>query len=342
LCKKAYESDPIAFHIPQEKYAPGKIDIAYYPYFDKSRQINEYVNLKDMIDFLKSDDPGTYYPFPGGDNVKIFPSKKVYLVVDKQACIRNGIVPKYLQDQIVDTIFWTIRSNQLYKNDVMLLDLVASNNWRRPLYFSSPASVNHCFNVDSFCLVTGWVYKFMPVKARKQDFIPNMGGVDAITSYDILMNKCAWGNLNDPHVYVDPESLNNAGRPKTNILRTAEALIDMGRKTEATRLMDVYFEKFPENKFVYDIYNVPFAEMYYKVGEPAKANKIMERLCVIYGQNLDYYYTFKGKYKDYFSKDVEQALGIIKRMNYVAKENNQDKLAARIDSLFNIKIKSYR
>ncbi|MCX6245754.1 MAG: DUF2723 domain-containing protein [Bacteroidetes bacterium] len=342
LFKKAYDSDPIAFHIQQEKYAPGKLDVAYYPYFDKSRQINDYINLKDLIDFLKSDDVRTYYPFPGGDNVKIFPSKKVYLVVDKEACIRNGIVPKYLQDQMVDTIFWTIKSNQLYKNDIMLLDLVATNNWKRPLYFSSPASVNHCFNVDSFCLVTGWVYKFMPVKARHQDFIPNMGGVDPVTSYDILMNKCAWGNLNDPHVYVDPESSNNAARPKTNVLRTAQSLIDMGRKKDAIRLMDMYFDKFPESKFEYDMYNIPFAEMYYKTGETEKANKMLERLLVIYGQNLDYYHTFQGKYRDYYTKDIEQALGMMKRMNYLAKENKQDKLAAKADSLFNQKLKYYQ
>jgi tetratricopeptide (TPR) repeat protein len=90
------------------------------------------------------------------------------------------------------------------------------------------------------------------------------------------------------------------------------------------------------------MYNIPFAEMYYKTGQAEKANRMLERLCEIYGQNLDYYYTFKGKYRDYYKKDIEQALGMLRRMNYLAKENKQDKLAAEADSLFNQKLKLYQ
>jgi Protein of unknown function (DUF2723) len=338
LFKKAYDSEPCPFEIPQEKYQPGSNDIV--PFYDIG--FKGYVDLKYLVDFIRSDDPRTFLPLQNGDKMKFFPSKKVKLAVDSAACIKYGIVPKYLAGKMVDTIYWTIKSNQLYKNDVMLLDLVANNNWRRGLYFASPASVSHCFNVDSFCLVQGWVYKFMPVKATSEDFLTNMGGVDPITSYDLLMNKFAWGNLNDPHVYVDPESANNQARPKTNMLRTAQSLIGIGKNKEAIKLMDKYFELFPDSKFSYDMYTMPFAEMYYKVGETAKADKIMLRLSQIYSQNLDYYYTFKGKVREYYKNDIEQALGILRRMNYIAQENKQANLAADLDKLFQQELKKYQ
>jgi len=338
LFKKAYESEPCPFGIPQEKYQPGVNEIV--PFYDIG--FKGYIDLKDLVDFIKSDDPRTFLPLQSGEKMKFFPSKKVKLAVDSSACIRYGIVPEYLRGKMVDTIYWTIRSNQLYKNDVMLLDLIENNHWRRPLYFASPSSVNHCFNVDSFCLVQGWVYKFMPVKATKEDFITNMGGVDPITSYDLLMNKFAWGNMNDPHVYVDPESLNNQARPKTNMLRTAQALIEIGKNQEAVKLMDKYFELFPDSRFPYDMFTMPFAENYYKVGETAKANMIMERIGQIYSQNLDYYFMFKGKRRDYYTRDIEQALGVLRRMNYIAKENKQDKLAADLDRLFQQELKKYQ
>ncbi|MCX6247459.1 MAG: DUF2723 domain-containing protein [Bacteroidetes bacterium] len=338
LFKKAYESEPIPFEIPQDKYRPGSNDIV--PFYDVG--IKGYINLKDLVDFIKSDDPRTFLSLQNGDKMKFFPSKKVKLAVDSAACIKYGIVPKYLAGKMVDTIYWTIRTNQLYKNDVMLLDLVANNHWKRPLYFASPSSVNHCFNVDSFSLVVGWVYKFMPVKASNDDYIPNMGGVDPLTSYDLLMNKFAWGNLNDPHVYLDPESLNNQARPKTNMLRTTQALIEMGRKKEALKLMDKYFELFPDSRFTYDMYTMPFAEMYYKLGDTAKANKILVRLGEIYSQNLDYYYMFKGDKREYYSKDIEQALGILRRLNYVAEEHKQVKLASKMDALFQQELKKYQ
>ncbi len=260
LFSKSYESEPCPFGIPQEKYKPGINDII--PFYDIG--IKGYMNLKDLVNFIKSDDSDTYLTLQNGEKWKFFPSRKVKLAVDSAACIKYGIVPEYLRDKMVDTIYWTIKTNELYKNDLMLLDLVANNNWRRPLYFVSPSSMNYCFNADTFCLVTGWVYKFLPVKATREDYIPNMGGVDPLTSYDLLMNKFAWGNMNDPHVYVDPESLSNQSVPKTNMYRTAQSLINIRRYDDAIKLMDKYFELFPDSKYTYDMYTIPFAELYYR------------------------------------------------------------------------------
>jgi siroheme synthase (precorrin-2 oxidase/ferrochelatase) len=90
------------------------------------------------------------------------------------------------------------------------------------------------------------------------------------------------------------------------------------------------------------MFTMPFAENYYKVGETAKANMIMERIGQIYSQNLDYYFMFKGKRRDYYTRDIEQALGVLRRMNYIAKENKQDKLAADLDRLFQQELKKYQ
>jgi hypothetical protein len=242
---------------------------------------------------------------------------------------------------MVDSICWTIRTNQLYKNDVMMLDIIATSDWKRPLYFAAPSSVSHCFNVDSFCLVQGWVYKFMPVKAGRDEYIPGMGGVDAVTSYDLIRNKFAWGNLSDPHVYIDPESLNNSIRAKTNVLRTSQELIGMRKFNEAILLMDDYFRNFPESKFPFDMFIAPFAEMYYRCGEPSKADRILKKITRIYDENLDYYYSFTPKLKENFQKDIEQSLGTIRHMSMIAERYGRKQLMAEIDSVFNIKIKGY-
>jgi hypothetical protein len=336
LYKKAYNSNPIPLTLKPEQYRQGTNDIL--PFYDIG--IKGYVELKDMIDFIQSDDPQSFLTLQNGDKMKFFPSKKVKITVDSAACVKYGIVPKHLHGKMVDSIYWTIRTNQLYKNDLMLLDLLASNKWERPIYFAAPSSVNHCVAIDSFCLVQGWVYKFMPVKADPNDYIQSMGGVDALTSYDILKNKCAWGNLNDPHVYVDPESLNNAVRPKTNFMRVAQSLLAQGKNKEAIEMLDIYIKYFPDSKVPYDMYMLPYAEIYYKAGAPDKANKLIARVAEICGQNLDYYYSFTPDNTNYFEQDIQTALGIIKRMSMVASENQQPELAAKIDTLFNMKIKA--
>ena len=338
LYQKAYNSEPIPLTLSKEQYRQGTNDIL--PFYDIG--IKGYVELKYMIDFIKSDDPQTFLTLQNGEKMKFFPSKYVKITVDSAACVKYGIVPKHLQGKMVDSICWKIRSNQLYKNDLMLLDLLASNKWERPIYFAAPSSVNHCVAIDSFCLVQGWVYQFMPVKADSGDYIQGMGGVDAQTSYDIMKNKCAWGNLNDPHVYVDPESLNNSVRPKTNIMRVAQSLVTEGKKKEAVEMLDLYLKYFPDSKVPYDMYMLPYAEIYYKAGAPDKANKLIERVGQIYSQNLDYYKSFTPAYSQYFEQDVQTALGIIRRLSMVASENHQTQLAAKMDTLFNMKLKGYQ
>jgi len=337
LYQKAYLSEPIPLTLSKEQYQQGTNDIL--PFYDIG--IKGYVELKDMIDFIKSDDPQTFLTLQNGEKMKFFPSKLVKITVDSAACVKYGIVPKHLRGKMVDSIYWKIRTNQLYKNDLMLLDLLASNKWERPLYFAAPSSVNHCVAIDSFCLVQGWVYQFMPVKADSGDYIQGMGGVDAQTSYDIMKNKCAWGNLNDPKVYVDPESLNNSVRPKTNIMRVAQSLLSEGKKTEAIELLDLYLKYFPDSKVPYDMYMLPYAEIYYKAGASEKANMLIERVAKIYSQNLDYYNSFSSGHTQYFEQDVQTSLGILRRLSMVAAENKQTDLAAKMDSLFNLKIKGY-
>ncbi|MDP1621293.1 MAG: DUF2723 domain-containing protein [Bacteroidales bacterium] len=338
LYQKAYESEPIPLSLSKEQYRQGTNDIL--PFYDVG--FKGYVELKDMMDFIKSDDPKTFLQLQNGTRMKFFPSKKVKITVDSAACVKYGIVPKHLQGKMVDSVYWTIRSNQLYKNDVMLLDLLASNQWKRPLYFAAPSSVNHCVSIDSFCLVQGWVYKFMPVKADPADYIQGMGGVDALTSYDLLKNKFAWGNLNDSHVYVDPESLNNSVRPKTNFMRVAQALQEQGKNKEAIEMLDTYIKYFPDAKVPFDMYMLPYSEIYYQAGAPEKANKLIECVAEICSQNLDYYYSFSPSHAQYFEQDVQTTLGIIKRMSMVASQNNQHELAAHIDSLFNMKINAFK
>jgi hypothetical protein len=67
---------------------------------------------------------------------------------------------------MVDSICWTIKKNYLTKNDIMNLDLIATNKWKRPIYYSAPNSVKDYFNIDNYCIVEGWVYTSYACKGR--------------------------------------------------------------------------------------------------------------------------------------------------------------------------------
>ncbi len=272
LFNKVYDSDPLPFSLTREQYQPGSNDqIAYYDF-----GIKGYIELSDLIDFIKSDDPRTFMTTQSGERVKVFPSKNIKITVDKEACLKNGIVPPYFKDKMVDSICWTIKQDWLRKNDIMNLDIIATNKWKRPIYYIAIGSVKDYFNVDNYSMIEGWVYKFMPVKADPEEYYPGIGGIDALNSYNILMHKSAWGNVNDPHVYIDPETRNNAQRPKLNMLFIAQSLIHIGEKEKALDIVDLFFKNFPLQKFQVDMDYVYFSDIYYKAGQIDKANKLIE------------------------------------------------------------------
>jgi hypothetical protein len=234
---------------------------------------------------------------------------------------------------MVDSITFNIKSNLLYKNDIMLLDLIATNDWKRPVYFAAPNSVRNFFDVEQYCYMEGWVYKFLPVKSDSSNYIPSLGSIDALGSYQHLMNNCKWGNLDDPRVYVDPESFNNAMRPKMDFLFVGQMLLDQGKKKECKQLVDLYLQKFPDPKFVFDMYDLPFIDMYYKTGDTAKAVKLSERLAEVMGQNIDYYASFSPPDRDQFNEDMQTAIEVLRRLQSAALLNNQPKLGNKLNAL---------
>ena len=83
---------------------------------------------------------------------------------------------------------------------------------------------------------------------------------------------------------------------------------------------------------------IPYAEIYYQVGSTAKADSILERLSVTYGQDLDYYNDVQGPGRSYYDQDMRTALSVLRDLGRVARTNGQPDLAAKLDSLFNVRM----
>jgi hypothetical protein len=338
LFSKNYESEAMPLTLNKEQYQQGTNDAI--PYSDLG--IKDYVDIRDFIGFIKSNDPRTFATMENGRTLKIFPTKKIKIAVDTAACFRNGIVPAYMRKKMVDTIYYTIKANVLYKNDLVLLDLLATNNWKRPVYFSAPYTIKKCADIDKYTFLEGWVYKFMPVKADSVDYESDWGGVDGYGSYDVLMNKCKWGNLADPKVYVDPESRTNIIRFKQNVLRTASWLVRHNEKKKVVDLLDLNEKCFPYSKFIPESYDLRFVELYYQVGNIKKANDLVELMLKYYGQDLTFYNSFSSDRRVTFQEEMRMALGVMQQLTTVTTNYKQKQLAAKAQALFNQNIKYFQ
>ncbi|MCK4568825.1 MAG: DUF2723 domain-containing protein [Bacteroidales bacterium] len=328
LGKKVYDSEPLKFTLSPDQYEKGKNQ--YIMYVD--RGVKHHVEVKELIDFIANEDDRTKLPLITGERVNYMPVKKLRLTVDSAKCVENGIVPPEMAHLIVPYIEWEVRQKALYKNDLMLLDFLANNNWERPMYFANPNSLEKLLDIDEYCHLEGSVYKFMPVKAK--DYIPGLGGVHADRSYDVYMNDFSWGNLNDPSVTVDRESYRHARILKQNFLRVAQALLNEGKPDKAVAVLDSCLYYFPYDKIHYDIIMMPYIEIYYNAGRTETANEEVKIMMDVCDQELAYFLRLDFEFADkYYSKEIQQDIAILQRMAEVTRDNGQDELADKVENI---------
>lgn len=337
MMKRVYDSPPLPFTLRSDQYNKGVNEII--PYFEEP-SIKGRRELKDVINFIASDNQATRLPVQSGEWINYFPVKNVRLTVDSARAIANGIVPEYYADRIEPYIDWQIKTNYLYRNDLMLLDFLATSDWTRPLYFANPNSVSQVLDVDTYCHLEGYVYRFMPVKA--DHYIRGLAGLNVRESYDILMNRCQWGNLNDPDVVVDRESSRNVMIPKQNFMRLAQALADDNKVDSAARIADQVAALFPNEKFPFDMYMIPFLEVFYQAGEIEKANQMNEALIKNYEENLVFYESLSERFTQYYGQDREQAFMVLGRLGELAREYQQTELADRVDGIIDYHLELLR
>lgn len=326
LMRKLYNSDPLPFTLTYDQYNKGVNDISAY-----SAMTTDRVELKELIKFIASDDPMSKYK-SDGRTLSLYPTKKIKITLDSTQFVKNGIIPAQFADRAVGTINLDIKPNYLYKNDLMLLDFIANNQFKRPIYFASPASIGSV-DFSNYCFLDGFVYRFMPAKAQGSDFYRGYGSVDVNGSYDVLMNKCQWGNLADPKVYVDRESYRNSMIPKQNFARLASKLVEVGNKDSAVKVCDRLQEIFPDNKIHFDYYYLQFVNIYYQAGAFDKGNKLANRLFEIYEQNTNYIYSLKPPFRDNYSDDLNDAYTFFTTLKQFAGQYGQTAMADRADKM---------
>jgi tetratricopeptide (TPR) repeat protein len=282
--RKTYESDPLPISFTHDQYVGDKLDyVAHIP------KVESRWEIKDFIDFIKN--PKSTVEMQNGQTIHFYPTNKIRIPVDKNMIIQNKVVSAKYNDSIVPYIDIDIKGNALYKNRLMMLDIVANNNWKRPIYFSGGAFDNEDYIwMKEYLQLDGMVYKLVPIrtKLKKDDGQMDMGQIDSDKMYANVM-KWDWGNSDSPTIYHDPETRRNSITYRMNLSRLMDKLIAEGKKDKAKNIIDLAMTKMPLDKFGYYSLVEPFAKGYYAIGEKAKAQQLLEKLISKYKENLNYY-----------------------------------------------------
>jgi len=311
--RKAYKSDPILSNLTHKQYAFGNRDyIKYESLIDSVRW-----DLKDFMNWISSDNERTKYKFlleqygyekEDLENVPLFtqnmiyyPTNKLRFYVNKENVIKSGIINPSEIDKIVDYIDIDIPKSGLYKNQILMLDILSKNDWERPIYFTGGSYKDSEYIwMKDYLQLDGLVYKLVPIKTPINEENPyQMGRIEANRMYNIV-KKWEWGNSESPEIYHDPETRKNSISFRGNLHRLAEEFIKAGDYEKAAEIIELNFEKMPLDYFEYYSLSEPYISSYYKIGEAEKAQKLFKKLEKKYLDQIRYYSISMRDYNDIF------------------------------------------
>ncbi|QSB26771.1 DUF2723 domain-containing protein [Flavobacterium sp. CLA17] len=327
---KSYESEPLPISFTHAEYVGDKLDyVAHIP------KIETRWNINDFISFIKN--PKSTVGLQNGQTIHFYPTNKIRITVDKALIIKNKVVnPKY-NDSIVPYMDINIKGSALYKNRLMMLDILANNNWKRPIYFSGGAFDDEDYLwLKDYLQLDGMVYKLVPVKnTPSKDGGPmDMGQIDADKMYNIVM-KWDWGNSESTKIYHDPETRRNSITYRTNLSRLMNQLIEEGKIDKAKNVINLAMTKMPLDKFGYYSLVEPFAGGYYKVGEKAKAQDLLNKLVQKYKEELNYYATLSASDQTDLALDIITEIERYRSLLEVMKDNNDNAFYEKHKVTFN-------
>lgn len=322
--RKAYESEPIPSSLTHDQYRWGTRD-----YIIKEVVTKDTLNLDQFFGFITNDDPRTKYKHileqQGYDtsgqrrqdlNANYLPTEHVRIPVDKESVLRNGIVKAKDSASIVPFIDIRIQGAAIYKNRLLMLDIINNNNWERPIYFSGGAFGDDDYIwMKDYLQLDGLVYKLVPIKTPLEENNPfDMGRIDADKMYDMVMNW-DWGNNGDPSVYHDVETRKNSLTYRGNLARLIEVLLQNGDLKRAEKIADLAMEKMPVDLFGYYYLLEPYIGAYYELEATEKARKLYREVSEKYQESLAYYSSLseynQSQYIQTIYNDIERYRSLV-------------------------------
>jgi len=332
---KAYKSDPLPISFTPDQYVQGNRDVVYLM---EDPRLKGAVELKKALEFVKDDNPQT--KLSQAENASYIPSKKLFLVVDKAAVIRNKVVEPEDYDKIVDTLQIDLSSKHyITKDELMVLDMIANNNWERPIYFAITIGRDKYMNLQDYFQLEGLAYRLVPIKTPAEGI--SFGRVNTKLMYPNVMETFKWGNMENPKVYIDE----NNGRMMMNIRNTfdrlAGALNAEGKKDMATKVLDRCGVLIPNRVVPYNYFSLLMSETYFKAGQPAKAKEIINTMRKDYKEQLDYFFKLSPPTRNLMDEDIQRILYFMREMTMICTRNSQPEMLKEVTAEFNNYVERY-
>ncbi|WP_236647180.1 DUF4345 domain-containing protein [Hymenobacter busanensis] len=325
-------SAPWPLSMTHQDYAQGTND--YLPFVPNAAV--PAVNVKEFVALVRQNSPLLQVQTQSGKSLLSYPTGNFYLDVDTAAVRRLGIVPPERRGQLVARMQWNVGEEVMEKKQLAVLDLLATNNWQRPVYFSTSIPPQEYGGLHNYLQLEGLAYRVLPcakpvpaTEAAGQN--PEIGTVATQLLDDSLMRKFAYRNLRLPKVYFDEQQRRLMGQYREQFARLAKAHLQAGNPVRARQVIDHCLRVLPDDSVPYDAFTADLVAPLVQLGDAPRAHYILDTLTNRAQQSLAYYSTHEPAR---FDREVQENAILLSRLYQAAADTNDQARATRIAQLF--------
>jgi hypothetical protein len=261
------------------------------------------------------------------ERITYFPVRRLTVPVPANIAQNDVINPG---DTPSDQLLLEIPEGKSYLSldELTMLNIIAANNWNRPICFTSPQPSG--IGLTNYLRQEGMIYRLTSVRT------PTPRTMDVDRTDSLLRTSFRAGNANLKGVYFDEENRRHLISIRQTFGFAAANLADQGRKQEAVNILEKAEQLISPENLPYAMVSrfqqhnqtsLLYLEAAYKAGHTTLAQKVKAALIKDLTDQRNYYNYLRTARPQYYgafegdAQDAEQYLKYIENMDNVYGQN---------------------
>lgn len=298
---KVNDSDPMDVIWTAEQIEGDKLN---YAFFDARPGYEAPQNLEMILrDWIGSSDIQRQYN-AGDEFIPVYPSNTFFMPINKNEVIKNGTVAPNQAASVVDTLLFQVPKQVLMKNDLAVLAVIAANNFKRPIYFTSKFDE---LGFQPYLRRDGMSYRLVPVANEE---------VNTEWAFERMMKDFKFGGAQTKGVYFDEENRRHLNNIRQAYADVAVALVAKGQADSAKKLLQQVDKNMLQSNMPYGLVSryalhnqtsLMLLEAAYRAGDKELSAKISKALRKEFNEELGYYSAIGDRRAEGMSFEIQRS-----------------------------------
>ena len=279
MMRPAYESSPLPFTLDLAHYAQGGVNDLLY--ISPRKDISSAISLDAYLELVRNFDSRIQVTASTGSHYNMIPAQDVVLEIDQKK-VESMHIPQAFDSLRTDVLYIRLEGKYLEKKDLAILDLIAAQEWSRPIYFNHTSLRGIGMNLEPYVVQEGLAYRLLPVfnHGNNVDTELMQDGIllDTERMYENVMHKFRFRGLQDEDVYLSEDYRNFVTNHRSTLSALAARLYREGDTLRAREVIHYSIEKMPDRTVPYDEFNLPTIVTALAIGEEEIALPLLDSI----------------------------------------------------------------